>query len=186
MLQKKGLITKRICSPTLSEPIPLKETTAFLLKNKEKEVSGLKEKADNINDNFFTQDKINLETDYILKFFYENPHNEESGYVNKCFKLSKNNVDFTTRYSEFIHLYNTPTLEPVVKMQHKCLDRGVKINMLIDKPTTGKLVEDLTFDYKDANQVIRHRNFQFRYTRVPFGNYHYIDRRQKCVHMDQS
>ncbi len=165
-LQEKGLITKQISSPTLFEAIPLKKAISLLIKNKEDEVSGLRDKADlfikNLNDQI---EKSVEDKEYkIILFSKDNP---PDGPIVRAIKQTKDTYYYTTRYTEFLHICNSTFFEPICREIYRAMKRGVKVRMILDKPKTEKPVEGFFFDIQVANKMVNHKNFQYKFTTFP-------------------
>jgi sugar-specific transcriptional regulator TrmB len=166
LLQEKGLISKQISAPTLFEAIPFKEAITLLIRNKEEEVSGLREKADlfieNLNDQI---EKSAEDNEYkILLFSKDNPSN---GPIIRNIKQTKDTYYYTTRYTEFLHICNSIVFEPICREIYRAMRRGVKVRMLLDKPKTGEPEEEFFFDIEVSNKMINHKNFDYRFTNIP-------------------
>jgi len=165
-LQDKELIIKHLSSPNRYEAIPLKDAVSILLKQKEKQFLGLKEKTDAFTSNFNNQTVGGeAETTQEIKFFSRN--NPERGPVLKILKQVKNTVYWTSGYSEFIHILNNLEVEALARESLKAVRRGVKMHVILDKPLSGKLIEGCSFVIHPVNKLIKHKNFQYRYTQTP-------------------
>jgi sugar-specific transcriptional regulator TrmB len=160
-LQEKGLITKWICFPELFEALPFKEGVSVLLRIKKEELSELREESDSFLEKFdekFSNYGKNF-GEYTIKF-----HSKSNAADDTFTRYTKNSVLFTTTYTNFVHLANSLKYELIWKEMYLALKRGVKYKVLLDRPKNGPLINELSFSLKYPGKIIRHENFEYRYT----------------------
>ena len=162
ILQKKGLITKRLCIPTLFESVSLKTAINFLTKSKKEEFSKLLEKAYFIaeNDNEAIQKSLqNVDYKITIASIGEQ--------FIKHIGDTKTNICFTTRYDVAVHLWTDPEHEHDVHDMCRAMNKGVKIRMILDYPESKKEERTRPFYIPAFNKMLSHKNFQYKYITLP-------------------
>jgi hypothetical protein len=161
-----GLMKKHIASPTVYEAIRPKDAIATLLRQKKGEYSNARRKAKSLAkyfESFCLLPNSSCRTDEKTVWIVTDTKSPVDPMLMDSAKKAKSSLDFTTRYNLFLFAMNNPALKSWIKEMYRAVQRGVVIRMVINKPTNGKLVNELSFSIPESQSLVEHSNFKYRY-----------------------
>ncbi len=168
-LWRMGLTKKHVASPSAYEAIRPKDAIAILLRNKKGEYSNAKRKAKAFA-NYFGNSVIKnnpCRKEEKTVWIATDTRNPVDPLLMDSAKKTRHSLNFTTRYNLFVFAMNNPALKSWIKEMYKAVQRGVEIRMIINKPKTGDLVNELSFSIPESQALVENSNFKYRYLPAP-------------------
>lgn len=159
-LQDLGLIRKHIGTPTLYEPVAPNEAMSILMGKKTGELSQLKSKVQLFLKNWRRIDKpIEKDESFILVTNFDIAIHMLVDAIRK----TKKSWLFSTGYERFIIRQNMPKKCLQINEMYKAVQRGVKIQAVLDEPQSREKLPGSLFGFPSSRALIKHKNFEYKY-----------------------
>jgi len=156
-LQKLGLVQKIIEAPNVYEGVSLQEGVSLLLKNKSNEYHEIEEKTREMLQKFKAEKKENMPQEEF-KFIMISEKSAHARRIEQAINAAQKKVDTIMEFRG----NDEPSIRDLPVMHQSAIRRGVKIQLLSNKPRTNR--KELE---RSVTPLPENRLYEVRYVHAP-------------------